>query len=556
MTSRRDKRSDESGSSATSNNTAATTISPTSPKEVLPLLVPPTEEEATRFYSAFPSRPRLIGRTSSGIDPWVSRLLNPGEPYPEYQHRLMSPLGEHKIRLVWDDVEPRIIAAIDRLPWTSVDIWRISKNDERPQQRPVVVWVGIDSSKVLSLPWDTVAQSLRACRIVLDAADLADVECEMRVSNVSSLAGNVPPMLSPTAHEEFSYFAQPFTTAIGQPIYPTRHNDTSGTLCIYLRPARTAHESPQVWALTCRHVALPNSSYRENMPYKRTTTSQPALRMASPRQKEINDAMDGLDFRIKRASESLIERDVDKKKKDKLQDRIDDATALQRAIRPFQHVDSRVIGHVFLSPSIGVGEGWTFPWMRDWALIELDTAKYPTIFSRELVNEVDLRTSDQELPHKLSQDLNSDIRNKTIFTYPRNGLLRLRGIVTVAQMEKPATIDKDGEECILVGMHGAVTGLSWGCPSELLSTVRTAMPDGSSIRTRDWAVKGSAHDKEQPFSKPGDSGAAVFDVHGRLGGMLTRGCGDRGLFDVTYVTPMEILLADIERLLGMEVVVL
>lgn len=50
------------------------------------------------------------------------------------------------------------------------------------------------------------------------------------------------------------------------------------------------------------------------------------------------------------------------------------------------------------------------------------------------------------------------------------------------------------------------------------------------------------------FSRKGNSGSFVFNLQGRIGGILTGGVGDkgRGISDTTYVTPIEWLLEDMK----------
>lgn len=525
MATRREQKSEESGTSSKSATTAASTLSPNDepdrdPKAVLPLLCPPTEEEALSYYSAFPSQPRLIGRTSSGIDPWELKVVEPG-PHPEYRRIEKTQIGRHKIRDVWDDiVEPQIVAAVARLPWTSVDIWRIGKSDVERSMRPVVIWVGIATSQATTIPWDDVAQTLRKCRVILDTAGLADVECEMRASDIVPLMENAQPdlvdgnnnhtqtygsrpqLLDPRDQADLAYIAKPFTTAIGQSVTPLERQGLRGTLCLYLWPAETSPDEPvRIWALTARHVVLPNRLYPGNLPYdvrslNSSTTTPPSLKLiASPQQKHIESSMNSINNVItsteKRLQLQEKSGDSDARKKS-LRDskttaasRHETALLLKESFLSFETASSRTIGHVFLSPPIGVGEGWRFPWTRDWALVELDTRRYPSALTGNLISEVDLRSSDIDNDEeRLVSLLNPHPKSQAKFTWPEDGLLRIAGTIPVKEIINPTMLDNNGEECILVGMHGAVTGLSWGKPSELVSTIRDCMPDGGSITTR------------------------------------------------------------------------
>ncbi|KAL1896513.1 hypothetical protein Sste5346_004547 [Sporothrix stenoceras] len=168
--------------------TEPTTLSAPDPKTVLPLLTPPADEEAEAYYITFPSRPRLMGRTSSGTDPFEFKILKNGLN-PEFQYMVMSDIGNHKIKKVWNDVEPLVLDSLESLPWASVYILRIGKNNVVPELHPVVVWVGIETAYAASVSWDDVALALRKCRVVLDKAGLTDVEVEVRSADVVTLEG-------------------------------------------------------------------------------------------------------------------------------------------------------------------------------------------------------------------------------------------------------------------------------------------------------------------------------------------------------------------------------
>ena len=226
---------------------------------------------------------------------------------------------------------------------------------------------------------------------------------------------------------------------------------------------------------------------------------------------------------------------------------------LYEAIKKFEFEDARQIGHVFLSPPIGLQETTT-SWTRDWCLLDLDQSKFPG--GERPINIVDLRTDMWR--SDVNKLLNPHPRNEHKFEFPKNGLHRISGVIPLAEIRRPTMYDKDGENCILVGKRGSISGLTWGAPLELESTVRNCLPNGGTFISNEWAIHSSLQNKTVPFSAAGDSGAAVFDIRGRLGGFVTRGASpDRGLtVDITYATPAELVLADIEEQLGQKVVLL
>lgn len=66
------------------------------------------------------------------------------------------------------------------------------------------------------------------------------------------------------------------------------------------------------------------------------------------------------------------------------------------------------------------------------------------------------------------------------------------------------------------------------------------------------AQKSSSSILRTPFSRAGDSGSCIWDMAGRVAGILTSGtgAGDEEINDITYATPIEWLLKDITLKLG------
>ncbi|UKZ68627.1 uncharacterized protein TrAtP1_009652 [Trichoderma atroviride] len=113
---------------------------------------------------------------------------------------------------------------------------------------------------------------------------------------------------------------------------------------------------------------------------------------------------------------------------------------------------------------------------------------------------------------------------------------------------------EDGEKrAILVAKYGARTGLTLGLSNELVSVVRRpGTADGE--MSEEWCITsaGLAVNKQALFSDGGDSGSCIWDMDGRIAGILMAGAGINGLNDVTYAQPFERLLTDI-RAHGFEV---
>ena len=506
---------------------------------LLPLLCPPSDEEARLFYLGLPSLPRLIGRASAGIDLWESPAEQfAREPaiagYHIAEKKVISSLGQHRICSEWHNVQPRVLESIEGVPWTSVDVCRIGDPEVPRNERAVVVWIGIAPEDQSPLPWPVVAGVLRTCRGILDAAGLVDVDCQLREAQVVTLAGPrlLPPSLS--VYTPWGRLCQNITATVGQSIVPFDSPMLQGTLGVFLS---TENGKCPLWALTCRHVGLP---YRQNKNelYQGPDGNQKkavGLNLAT----KVEQWIEMLALYLEDLADSTVATEV---------------AEIYSTFKSFMAPEARALGHVLYSPPTGPGST-PFAWTRDWCLLSLDQSRFPD--GNTPTNVVDLRTEMSWVA--VEKMLNSDTKNTPVFKFARDGLLRISGVIPLAEIRNPAAMNKDGDECCLVGKRRAATGLTWGAPLELESTVRNCMPCGTTFVSQEWAIYGSLPKKTVPFAAPGDSGAAVFDTQGRLGGFITRGTMgteayvDSGV-DIAYATPAEIVLSDIEMQMGQKVV--
>ncbi|CAK7269554.1 hypothetical protein SEPCBS57363_003661 [Sporothrix epigloea] len=549
---------------------------------VLPLLEPPGDFEVWAYYWAFPSRPRLLGRTSSGVTPWWRLTEPPKNPFYGPTSNLESattcgPVGPHAIHACWRvSTLSRVRAALIGLPWTSIDVMRIGRAALQEHQRPVIVWVGVSPSAMaeIAAPWDLVASKLRAVRAALDADNLADVECEMRESEIIQTVDSNQRLLPPPNTRD--RFLKPqmeldavriVSTAVGRTITPGHCETNTGTLGLYLAPETESSESGDhngtVWALTCHHVAFPKHGGR---------TEPPATILLSARllRSRLNSYVNPLIFisennlaDAKHPSRQTPEEACYYKNS---QRNLKSSLELRDVLLNFRASDdARTLGHVHHSPSIGIKDvGAENAYMRDWALITLDRQKFPVGYDFE--NVVDLA---EFLGRNLCGLINKHIRRFTAaplpeYEFPRGKLLRLQGIVPVAsllgQATTPVALERDADRQFVMKC-GSTTSLTAGIVLDIESVLRHSR-DVVEEETFELAVvhlsNPQEHDPSMPysFSRPGDSGAVVFDLRGGIVGLLMSGSGNSSSIDCTYVTPFAKLQSDIEQTIGRRVRVL
>ncbi|CAK7241478.1 MAG: hypothetical protein STHCBS139747_002940 [Sporothrix thermara] len=549
-------------------------------EEVLPLLEPPGEFEANAYYWSFPSRPRLIGRTSAGTTPWWRLSEKPADYsvfWGEYSGldtaTMCGPVGRHRIHACWQaKTLNRVCAALEGLSWTSIDVMRIGRTELQECQRPIIVWVGVSATALakLSAPWPLIASKLRAVRLALDADGLTDVECEMRKSELILTVDDASPrLLEPrrgadrqgsSSSELLATLA--VSTAVGQAISPAHYQSSTGTLGLYLatknEPGKKRQDDAAVWALTCHHVVFPAGGQR---------TTPPAVMML-PTTAVLDDALSTINMEISEARDSIAgARPRNAQTPDETltwqvaQRRLHRGTQLLRVLSSFQASDeARVLGHVHHSPPRGVNNAKGEPaYTRDWALIALDRAKFPAAYRLENVVDLEMETS-----RKLHKLINTHIRSvagapKPVYNFPPDKLIRLQGIVPVSEMlgRPPAhnlLATHDGDPHLIVMKRGYTSEVTAGVVLDIQSVTRH-FSGSREVRSHELTVmhisgqRAIGDSTVNNFSGPGDSGAIVFDLKGRIVGMLTGGSGGHGQIDTTYVTPFKYLQDDIERAL-------
>jgi WD40 repeat protein len=461
---------------------------------------PPGEEEQTFYYYGLPSRPKLVAR-SSGFQ-WQRRF--------EDQHEIGKALrnvGKHPIVDQHDNVIKEIINVLGDLPWNATDVLRIGYEFDDPTKYPVVLWVSVQPG---STTWDKACHCAINCTAVLRKYNIPDVECEIKEAQVFDLAG--PKLLKLQLEESCRYERLPFTQTLGQSISQS-NIQREGSMGLFLKQSN----GNRYFGLTCRHCVLDT----DDEAYSYRNRSQPALTIIQPGQNAFTEADNRCKLRFDFWS------GLGKHRKGWAEE-IEALSGSKIILNRFHKLKDRVIGHVVSSPPrVLHSDGW----LRDWALIELDVEK----FGKDLTNAVYI----SEVSESIQSELMTyrpflDIVSRITET------LELRGCIPEEDMKHPKMTDMNDEECLIVAKSGPITKLTWGRLNEVKSVRRT---DPQVIST-ECCVVGLAR---RSFSKKGDSGSVVFDLNGRIAGIMTGGTGITDSVDTTYVTPMEWLLSDIKE---------
>lgn len=596
-------------------------MSPASPvkpcaETTIPVFREPSQHEATFYYASFPSSPRLLGRTSSATVPWFfSDTWPPRDKYYPFgrEEALESatasgPVGPHAIHALWETTtRQKVMEAISPLDWTSIDVLRIGRTTLAEKDRPIIVWVGVASRSVErgDAPWPVVANVLGRVRGALDSDGLTDVECEVRISDTSAATG--PRLIAP-AHGIERLLQQPWevdatqliATTIGQAIAPRNSESTEGTLGLYLAPAATPPNTDTagagiqggpVWALTCHHVVCPPDSKHDPDAGRETKGQGKTAGEAQKNKGKSKESGQPVDVLLPPIS--LLKSALGKAQEavGTAQRLIEDAssqgqgnrrpsgsltayretlvsqTRLLDTLKAFVSEADRVVGYVHHSPPIRTNVNPSFT--RDWALVALDKSKFPA--GHSLANVVDLQT---DRPESEPKQLVRKILGNTQFDFPADGMMRLNGVIPLQEM-RGAPIPHQlvttigDEKCLVVLKRGRTTGLTAGIALDIRSVTRNYMDYGMPEEiSYEWAIQHvDAKSKDRSysggmsqFSRGGDSGSVIFDLTGRIGGLLTGGTGyaegNMRQYDLAYATPMVYVLQDIEKELGKRVRIL
>lgn len=190
--------------------------------------------------------------------------------------------------------------------------------------------------------------------------------------------------------------------------------------------------------------------------------------------------------------------------------------------------------------------------LRDWALIELDQKKHST--------KLDLLQNRVMAPKWLNSSLQGVVLAEfgisdyhTLLLDDHSNTMPLLGTIP----EREIYDGRCQEDCraldaraIMVLKYGGKTGLTVGLANQVKSVLRFPHEDNPvGELSEEWCIVKVPGQSATTFSQPGDSGACIWDIHGRIGGMISAGLKNvlKPELDITYATPIEWLLEDIQK---------
>ncbi|KIJ92019.1 hypothetical protein K443DRAFT_13941 [Laccaria amethystina LaAM-08-1] len=121
---------------------------------------------------------------------------------------------------------------------------------------------------------------------------------------------------------------------------------------------------------------------------------------------------------------------------------------------------------------------------------------------------------------------------------PKNDHNLLRDLIKNEELRKPTMFHENEEGCLLVLKSGRESNLTVGRANNICSYTHNFLDNEISNQRAILPFDNVAGH----FSARGDSGFAIVDGAGRMGGIITSGAGSTDSFDVTYATPIEFVM--------------
>lgn len=527
--------------------------------------------EAKYYYYGLYSKPVLVART--GNDTWV----RPTGPEAYLRLKELRTVGNHSLKGVWEDnLAFKIHNILEQkgVQWTSTDVARIGFVGE--SFAPVRIWIGVKPETLSREDGLTIAKE---CKEVLIANNIQDVEVEIRESVVTHYTG---PMLRKPVRstDPTAQLVEPLTSTLGPFICNVSTPNIEGTGGFYVTDSAS-----NLYLVTARHVVFkPDLKSNETYEYGSKKSGQPRVNIAllgeaaftkyllqikqaitdqniiiDFQERLANDAMEGDEMDVEEAVEEYeaAKKNVEEAKKTRV--------ALEKLYneveKGWSKIDNRVLGYVQFSPpiklnavgpsigpAVGPAVGPTIEsapshqkFTQDYALIRIDKSK---IDARNFTgNTIDLGT--QMTTHEFTKLMYPHPANRHSFKFPTNRLLNVQGTISIDEMCNPTMLDENGDPCLIVLKRGNTTGLTLGRANNILSFVRNYF-DGILQTSTEWPIY-PYNSKSGAFSDKGDSGAAVIDCCGRLGGLLTGGNGITDSGDITYATPISCIMDSLQQ---------
>ncbi|KFY28216.1 hypothetical protein V493_03048 [Pseudogymnoascus sp. VKM F-4281 (FW-2241)] len=492
----------------------------------------PSRFEKESWYYGIDTRmdtvSHLIARSSTfPFQPFTDETRDEpeGSPMREMKRKGMFTLGIHKIAAMYDSqLRLKVRAILSDVRWKAIDIVRLGYNDDEPNNPPVVlVTVGIDDVDEVSAQ-----DAVENIHNLMIEFGLPDVHAEVKTGQIFDLA-----WYNQDQHFPLHLLRVPkMGASMG-----SSSLEKAGSLCLFLKI------DGDNYALTCQHVVM--FSLAEFRPGNdHDIIVQPAKEDLRKYETHLNNGIEDETLQLEKikaeereAKEGGMPIEKAEAKRKASQTQLDEYRD-EKSKLPHVRLPLGILSH---APGISVHSDPDMKHKRDWALIKLDNERFQEL-PPNVLPPVHF-TKDDKLAIMKVYNIRPSV-NDLNFTDPVTTVLpfqEARTTLKTSQFE-----DHQGKESFRVVKHGRTSGWTAGSLNEVSSDCQPKI----GLITQEYCVvniPGMNH-----FSYPGDSGACVLDLDGKIVGMLHGGNGENPSFsaEITYVTPMQWLLKDIKKTLN------
>lgn len=431
--------------------------------------------------------------------------------------------------------------------WTAIDVLRAGYLGHQDGFQAVLFISVVPNST----DWPQGHAIATGAQSILISHDIYNITCEVKESQVHCLTSQDMrvKLLQGPLREPYSDHKHKLSDQIGTGIASKATPAKEGTKCIYVTGGESHHGSQNnnkatkgVFTLTCRHICLPTTDTDEYLPCSSSTVAQAMIQPgeASFTKTLANIKMNNADLaalahKVKHSTK--LDSETKLERLDSINTQVHNSQQMLDEFESRKTVDSREFGRVVYARGMDVHT--TF--LTDWALVSLDPEGHQesivNLRNRVYVGNINLREMFMEQQRMVS------------FAQPDvDGVITLaKDILPVSEMEHPTALNTEDEPTLIVGKSGHGSGLTWGLSNGVKSLVRHPSSQHYDVYSDEWCIVGADGLLGSAFSTGRDSGACVWDVQGRIGGMNTAGNSANAVaMDVTYATPMQWILEDMK----------
>ncbi|KAG7439566.1 uncharacterized protein BT62DRAFT_1055719, partial [Guyanagaster necrorhizus] len=412
---------------------------------------------------------------------------------------------------------------------------------------PVTIWIRVFSESTSAMAAHNIAQDILA---LLKDYQITNINVDFHKSFYMCKAD--PQLLKPiSVKNPLIDIVSLLTPTLGLHISTEARPNTQGTIALYL--ARGGG-SEKLLGLSCHHIFIRSKEANNDYVYHSSAPCKNVLLLSN---RDITDLVNSIKINIRGYStvvknyrkdiKGFEERekgtnatDVREAKVaqikiqvllDSVEKKIDALTVLCNQLNNnWNRLQNCVLGHILCFPPISVSVSEQHL-MEDWGVFKINQAKLSDGFQG---NKIDLRT--KLTPDQFKEKCFIPGDTNWEFTYPKDHLLPLMGIIPDNILCTSNMWDLDGEPCLLVIKNGNATSTTIGHANDVFSIVCKYFTDMSIDQTSmEWVII-NYDSKSEVFLEPGNSGSVIADIHGHISEMLTGGSGRMLSSDMIYAT--------------------